>query len=200
MPVLAVSLGLLWALVIVLSVLVVLLYRQFGLIYIGSRERVEQTGLPVGRSPRDSIPLEVEEQPVLWSWRVEDGLRGTVALMTTTNCQICAELLPELNRVSDKWSDAFRFLVVDRVTGDAASPRVYRELPDPRSWLYARDLEGAAHDALDVEATPHVFVLDRTGKVLAKGLVNFPEGIDSKIQAALGADGPRPASHANKTG
>jgi thiol-disulfide isomerase/thioredoxin len=183
---LVVSVVLLWIVVIALSILVIVLYRQFGLIYIGSRARIEQTGLPVGRRAPEAVPLQVEGRSVAWSWHTDGALRGTVALMSTAECELCAELLPRLNQVADKWRGVFRFLVVDRVMGDGNSP--VRELPDPRSWAYALDAEAAMHESLDVEATPFVFVLDHSGKVLAKGIVNLPESIDAMVQGAVNPD------------
>jgi len=186
---LVVSVILLWIVVIVLSILVIVLYRQFGLIYIGSRARIEQTGLPAGRRAPEAVPLQVEGRSVAWSWHTDGELRGTVAVMSTVECELCAELLPRLNQVADRWRGVFRFLVVDRVMGDGNGP--VRQLPDPRSWIYALDPEAAMHESLDVEATPFVFVLDHTGTVLAKGIVNLPESIDAMVQDAASADKPR---------
>jgi thiol-disulfide isomerase/thioredoxin len=185
---LVVSVILLWIVVIALSILVIVLYRQFGLIYIGSRARIEQTGLGAGRRAPEAVPLQVEGRSVAWSWRTDGALRGTVALMSTAECELCAELLPELNQVADKWRGVFRFLVVDRVVGDGNGP--VRKLPDPRSWIYAIDHEAAMHESLDVEATPFVFILDHTGQVLAKGIVNLPESIDAMVQDAVKPDQP----------
>ena len=191
---LVVSNVLLWVLVIILACLVLLLYRQFGLIYIGSRERIEQTGLALGKRPREGLPLVVEGSRIGWSWRVSSPLRGTVAVMATPECNICADLIPRLDELTGQWGD-FRFVVVDRATNSGP-----RDLPSPRAWLYGLDVEGEVHAALDVEATPYAFVLDDSGRIMAKGIVNYIHSIEALIERGLrpeGADALRTSSPAH---
>jgi methylamine dehydrogenase accessory protein MauD len=189
MELLIVSVVLLWILVLALAILVVLLYRQFGLIYIGSRGRVELTGLQVGTQAPATMQLEVEGETALWSLQLDSPMRATFLLMSALNCELCAHLIPLLNSSVERWGEVVRFLVVDRGE-DAAG--VLRELPERREWAYAVSPDGSVHDTFDVDATPFAFVLDHEAKVLAKGLVNVPEHVDGLIARGLeGGEGSR---------
>ncbi len=186
---LTVSVALLWVLMIVLSVLVVVLYRQFGLIYIGSRSRIEQTGLQVGSSAPEGLGLRVEDEDTSWSWNVDGAARGTFVLMADPDCRLCADLIPRLNGVAEKWLGTVRLIVLD--SDKAARPDWSRELPWPRAWMYAVDTSGEMQKRFDVQATPFGFLVDGKGTVVEKGLVNAPSHIDSMIRAVIGdSQGP----------
>lgn len=190
MEVLIVSVVLLWILVLLLAILVILLYRQFGLIYIGSKGRIEQTGLQVGTQAPTTLQLEVEGEMAAWDLQSDSDLRATFVLMSSPNCELCAYLIPRLNSSAETWRHAVRFLVVDR--GDPNVPGPFRELPHEREWTYAISPDGNMHHTFDVDATPFAFVLDSDAKVLAKGLVNVPEHVDGLIERGLkGGDGSR---------
>lgn len=190
MEILIVSVVLLWILVLVLAILVILLYRQFGLIYIGSKGRIELTGLQVGAQAPATLQLEVEGEMAPWDLQLDSHLRATFVLMSSSDCELCAYLIPRLNSSVERWRDVVQFLVVDR--GDRNVPGPLRELPDRREWTYAVSPDGGMHDTFDVDATPFAFVLDSDARVLAKGLVNVPEHVDGLIARGLnGGDGSR---------
>lgn len=178
------SIVLLWLVVIVLSILVVVLYRQFGLIYIGSRERIEETGLRVGSQAPDGIALNVEGRDGSWRWRLDGGLKATFALMTAPDCSLCADLMPRLNGVAEKWRGVVRLVAID--SSNLQEANWTRQLPPDRAWIHAVDTSGRMHHRLDVQATPFAFVVDANGMVADKGLVNFPSSIDAMISAFVG--------------
>jgi len=69
----------LWLLVALLAVLMTLMYRQIGLIYLGGRGRADLGGIEIGR-PMPSIPVISGEYEVTVDWSAAArGRRGTIA-------------------------------------------------------------------------------------------------------------------------
>src|SRR5574341_2258934 len=97
MQALVISVVLLWLLVLVLLVLVVLLYRQFGLLYLGSGQRVRMTGRPVGKHAVEGLTVELEGTEVALDWSRPGEGRGTLLVLGGPICPLCAELVPQLN-------------------------------------------------------------------------------------------------------
>jgi hypothetical protein len=176
------SVVVLWGIVLVLAVLVVLLYRQFGLIYIGSRDRVAQTGLRVGAAAPEGLPLRVNGEEIAWSWRQENGVQASLALMSAPECKLCTTLIPGLEDVTNRWRGVARIVVVDRISPGSAPPR---DVLADSGWTYALDETGRTHERFDVQATPFAFVIDAAGKVREKGVVNYPESLDLMLRRAI---------------
>jgi hypothetical protein len=186
MTILVVAVALLWALMALMSVLVVLLYRQFGLIYIGSRARLALTGLAVGAKAPDVAHLRMAGRGFSWSWNAEVPGRGTLVIFGQPQCLLCAELTPQLNNFADKWAHLVDLIFVER------GPLPAGPTHDPANrtqWMYAEDPNGELHAAFDIEATPYAFAVDSARRVLAKGIVNGVSDLEGVLSLALGNDG-----------
>jgi hypothetical protein len=186
MTLLVVAVALLWILVAFLTVLVVLVYRQFGLIYIGSRARLALTGLAVGVKAPQIARLRMAGRPLEWDWNARAPGRGTLAIFGQPACTLCAELTPQLNGFADKWAELLDLLFVER------GPLSAGPTHDPSNrtqWMYAEDPEGELHAAFDIEVTPYAFVIDSSRRVLAKGIVNDVRGLEGVLSLALAEDG-----------
>lgn len=177
------SVVLLWIVVLVLAILVILLYRQFGLVYIGSRGRIAETGLPVGAQAPTPLLVEVNGQSKPWSWNGPNRV-ATAVVMTAPDCRVCEELIPELQSLARKWSTTLPILVVDRLNR-SQSIATRTDLPLQRAWTYAADHDGRLHNSFDVVATPFAFVVDTEGRVRAKGLVNYASTIETMARSVL---------------
>jgi len=186
MTILAIAVGVLWVLVVVLSVLVVLLYRQFGLIYIGSRARVGLTGLAVGATAPARAQLVMAGRHFEWDWNTRNPGRGTLVVFGQPACTLCEQLTPHLNELADKWARVVDVLFVER--GPLADGPTHD--PDNRTqWMYAEDPNGDLSEAFDIEATPYAFVVDSTRTVLSKGIVNGPRDVEGVLSLALASQG-----------
>jgi hypothetical protein len=186
MTVLVVAVALLWALMALISVLVVLLYRQFGLIYIGSKGRVALTGLAVGAKAPQIAHLRTAGLAFDWTWNADVPGRGTVAIFGQPACTLCAKLTPQLNVFADRWAHLIDLIFVERgplpggPTHDVASRT---------QWKYVEDPDGDLHAAFDIEAGPYAFVVDSSRRVLAKGIVNNIRNLEAVLSLALADDG-----------
>lgn len=183
---LAIALGLLWLLFGLLTIMVVLLYRQFGLIYIGSRARVALAGLGVGHSAPQKPELEIATQETVWDWTAVGEGRATMAIFAVPGCDLCARLVAEINGFAEHWGELVDVLFIER--GPLPNGPTHDTLARTQ-WLYAIDRDGALHEAFDVEATPHAFVVGRDSRVLAKGIVNTRRDLEGVLRIALTADG-----------
>jgi hypothetical protein len=182
---LAIALGLLWFLFALLTVMVVLLYRQFGLIYIGSRARVALAGLGVGKSAPQNPELEIAQQKTVWDWTAVGEGRATMAIFAVPGCDLCARLVAEINGFAEHWGELVDVLFIER--GPLPSGPSHDTIARTQ-WLYAIDREGALHEAFDVEASPHAFVVGQDSRVLAKGIVNTRRDLEGVLRIALTDD------------
>src|SRR5437660_983666 len=87
---------LLWLLLLTLTVLVILLYRHFGLVALGTLEGVQRDGLPVGEAAPKIVGLTPEGEPAEW----DPGLANTLLLFASPSCEPCAEILPYVNALA----------------------------------------------------------------------------------------------------
>src|SRR5215210_2450716 len=84
----------LWVLVLALGLLVLLLYRQLGIMYLGSAEGVSRDGLPPGtKAPDFSLEDQVGNAHRLADYRG----RPAVVLFGSPHCSPCRILLPQLH-------------------------------------------------------------------------------------------------------
>jgi methylamine dehydrogenase accessory protein MauD len=162
----------LWVLVIVLFILVLLLYRQLGIMYLGSAEGVSRDGLPRGKKAPDfNLTDQYGNAQRLGDYRG----RPTVLLFGSPHCSPCRNLLPQL----DEWARAHP--EVGLVWLNAASPE--------ESLKFASDMsanlpiapytpEQKLMDHYRVRVTPFMFLLDENGTIVTKGLLNSKAGMD----------------------
>jgi methylamine dehydrogenase accessory protein MauD len=183
MTALVVSVVVLWVLVLLLSIIVILLYRQFGLLYIGSGRRIRMTGLAVGKHAPNGLNLTVEGQDRELSWATAEAGRGTVLIFGGPLCPLCETLVQELDEAVRALGHLVDFIFVDRHSAHDEDHEP-RALPETRLWQYAVSENGAAHDAFDVVASPYAFLIDANGIVVAKDIVNSADGLAALVETA----------------
>lgn len=176
----------LWAAVIVLAVVVVALVaavfglaRQVGILY----ERIA----PVGALILDAGPKVGEQAPDfdligLDGRRVELGrpaATSTLLFFLSPTCPVCKKLLPILR--STARSEAGWLRIVLASDGErGAQEKFYRQAKlEDFPYLLSTEL-GLAYK---VSRLPHAVLIDETGHVKAKGLVNSREQLESLFTA-----------------
>lgn len=162
----------LWLLVLVLIALVILLYRQLGIMYLGSAEGVSRDGLDRGaKAPDFSLTDQYGNLQRLADYRG----KPSVLVFGSPHCSPCRILLPQLHDWARSHSE------VGVLWLNAASPEEsLKFVSDTGASLPIAPYspEENLMDRYRVRVTPFMFLLDENGIVRAKGLVNTKGGLD----------------------
>lgn len=163
-----VSYGALWLLVLVLGGLLLLLYRHFGMMSLGTLEGVQRDGLPVGAEapPISGITATGADD----GWDPGRG-RPELVVFASPDCEPCKTVLPAVNRLATAAGN--RLGVTAIVPGPQESVERLVAQYDPPYLCIAEDGSGA-FNRFRVRVTPFAFVIGKDGRVLAKGLCNDP--------------------------
>jgi methylamine dehydrogenase accessory protein MauD len=181
MTTLAVSNAVLWVLVLVLTVVVLALVRQVGVLH----ERIAPAGalmLRKGLTVGEPAPLlevaDLEGRAHQLGSERADG-RSTLLLFVSPTCPVCKTLLPAVksSRSNERgWVD-----VILASDGDTS---------EQRAFVAAQGLEGIPYVvsaalglAFQVSRLPFAALLDERGILRARGLVNSREHLESLFEA-----------------
>lgn len=189
------AIDILYLAVALLTLLTLVLYRQFALLYLGSRHSRELTGPPVGHTAPSGFhlvnPLTPGSTMELHWATAATGLN--LLILGGSACRTCAHLLSHVPAVISNVP-----YPVDQVPFiDQPSPA---SLPDlatqlsPEGWQYWRSVDGALHHAFDVTASPFVYLIDHLGVVKAKGLASSPKALEGFASVSRSLPAPLPLS------
>jgi methylamine dehydrogenase accessory protein MauD len=162
----------LWALVLGLGVLVILLYRQIGIMYLGTAEGVSRDGLERGvAAPDFALTDQYGNTHRLSNYRG----RPVLLLFGSPHCSPCRTLLPQLH----DWAEAHPEIAVLWLNA-ASSDETLKFASDTGATLPIMSYtpEDNLMDHYRVRVTPFMFFVDERGIVRSKGLVNSRGGID----------------------
>lgn len=162
----------LWLIVLSLSVLVVLLYRQLGIMYLGSAEGVSRDGLDRGTTAPDfNLADQYGNQQRLSAYRG----RPVMLLFGSPHCSPCRTLMPQLHDWARSHADVGVLWL--NAASDAESLKFVSELGATLP-VVPYTPESKLMDRYKVRVTPFMFLLDEKGVVRAKGLANTKSGLD----------------------
>jgi len=181
---LEISNAVLWLVVAALSLVVFALMRQIGVLH----ERVFPAGaLMNARGPRPGEPSPVtqlvafDNSPV----RLGDGLKSTLLLFVSPTCPVCKTLLPCVASVERAENAVHPLQVVLASDGESADDRLQHQ-----AFIDNYRLDRARYVishllglAFVVEKLPFAALIDKTGVIRAKGLVNSREHLESLFEA-----------------
>jgi hypothetical protein len=168
-----------WVLLAVLTLLVLLLYRQYGRSVLPAKDRLRLAGLDIGKA----VPgLTVTGRDGVAS-RIQFSSDGTLApaarllMCGSSACPICSRLWHEVNALPSERPDV-EFLWIQSGSPEDDAP--------PDGWRVISDIRGSAHEALEVPALPYAYVLDSAGIVRSKGLMNDLDDFRALLAEAAG--------------
>jgi methylamine dehydrogenase accessory protein MauD len=171
---------LLWVAVLAALVGLFALARQIGVLY----ERVA----PMGALMMDTGPKVGEASPVfdlpdlIGNSRVSIGRPGeksTLLFFLSPTCPVCKKLLPILRSVNNTEKDWLRVVL----TSDGEQPEhlAFYEKADLKEFPYVLSSEPGI--AYRVAKLPYAVLLNEHGRVVAKGLINSREQLESLFTA-----------------
>ena len=169
----------LWLLILTIGVLVLLMYRHFGVMSLGTLEGVQRDGLPVGAVAPSLGGITADGQEAGW----EPRRGGTdLLLFVSPDCKPCETLLPVVNRLMTM-SAAAGIGITGIVPGPRETVARLDERYRPAFRCLAEDGSGA-FGRFRVRVTPFAFVIGADGRVLAKGLCSDPDRLQALLVAA----------------
>ncbi len=169
----------LWVLVAVMAVLLLLLYRHFGMMSLGTLEGVQRDGLPLGtQAPAiGGITADGTDR----GWEPKTG-RPQLLLFAAPDCEPCATVMPIVNKLAASPAGAgLDFSAV--VPGPRSEVVRMTNLYHPPYLCLAEDGSGA-FNRFRVRVTPFGFIIGTDGRVLAKGLCGDANRLRDLLNAA----------------
>lgn len=181
-----ISYAAMWLLLLAEGILLVLIYRHFGLMALGTAEGVQRDGLPIGEVAPAVSGFTTAGERVTWAQRPE---HARLLLFVAPECRPCAQVLPYVKHLSAAVHDRLELTMLAVVAGQphAVTQLVEKfDLPFP---CLAEEGTGTA-DRYRVRVTPFAFIVGADGRILAKGLCDNP----AKLRDLLVAGGLREAA------
>ncbi len=168
----------LWGIVLFQGLVIFVLMRQLGIIYLGTAQGVARDGIAAGqRAPDFTLP------DLAGGLRSLAGFHGRSLLLVfgSTSCGPCRGLVPDLNAFAQTHADGLDALFAIRGT-PAETQRFAEELGLGVPVGVYNDEELA--EKYKVRVTPFAFVIDGEGIVRSKGLANNRAHLDMLLKMA----------------
>ncbi len=170
-----------WILLIGLSVVVYALVRQIGVLH----QRVAPAGaltLSQGARPGEMAPelllKTLDDYSLIVGGPRADG-RSTLLMFVSPDCPVCAQLVPAIRAIARQESAWLE--VVFASDGASAQHDEFRRRQGLRDFPYVVSMElGLTYQ---IGKLPFAVLLDDTGRLIAQGLTNTREHIESLFEA-----------------
>ncbi len=168
----------LWGVVLFQGVVIFVLVRQLGVIYLGTAQGVANDGLDVGKEAPDFSLRGLDgEQLSLASFR------GTPLMLIfgSPTCAPCRGLIPDLNAFARDRAEELRVLFLSR--SDDESTRRFASEQNIEVPIAAHPDEELPN-SYEARVTPFGFLVDNDGVIRAKGLANNREHLELLLRNA----------------
>jgi hypothetical protein len=175
---------LLWAIVMVQGLVIVFLTRQLGAAILGTRDAIERDGIPVGKSVPSIEGVGAEGRTV----RPLRTGQWSVLIYAAPTCGICLDMLPTLDRLIGRLAGKVAFTVLLEAPPEIRAE--YASTTATRAEVIAIDRQTAK--TMNVRVSPFVHVVDESGVVRAKGLVNEAAHVEHLLVMAGVTDSALP--------
>ncbi len=166
----------LWAVVLFQGLVIFILLRQLGMLYLGTAQGVARDGLPVGeRAPHFTAPDLAGRVVSLADFR---GL-PLLLIFGSPNCAPCRKLIPDLNLLARQQGEELRVLFLSR--GEVEEARRFASELDVQVPV-ATHPDDDLPDKYRARVTPFAFLIDGEGVIRAKGLANNREHLEMLLR------------------
>jgi hypothetical protein len=192
--------AILWFLIVLLALLVLLLYRHFGLMLLPGAQRISLGGLDLdARAPSIVVrSRDGRDRSVEWVSERSDQTAGSFVVLALPGCPLCDHLRREehLDDFPLMWPGV-RFMWIDAA--------VEADAPIPDGWQGLLSEDRAAHEAMDIPGSPFGYGIRADGTIGYKGLVNIWNDLREALEKVFGEprtepeeiDAGRATSHLN---
>lgn len=167
----AVSYALLWIVVLALSAVAATMFRQLGIMVMGTARGVGASGIPVGKKfPSLAGDIQSAERAESTS-----SPRPKLVFFGAPYCAECKELLPTVRSISSSGNVDVEFMIFGSPE-ESAKYAAENELHMP-----IVPLDDDTARKYDVAAVPFAFALDGEGFVKAKGLAGSIDALHQLV-------------------
>lgn len=178
---LQIILALQWGLLLALSAVVLALVRQIGILH----QRVAPAGaltISQGVRPGELAPplalQTLDGEPITIGGLRPDGL-STLLMFVSPDCPVCAQLMPVIRAIARQ--EASWLAVVFASDGGSSRHAEFRRNKGMTDFAYVVSMElGLTYQ---VGKLPFAVLLDETGRLVAQGLTNSREHLESLFEA-----------------
>lgn len=164
-----VSYAALWLLVVIEGVLLLLVYRHFGMMTLGTIEGVQRDGIAVGEKAPQIYGVDPTGREIVWEPTTR---RAALLVFASPDCEPCGAVLPVVERIARARRDP-PINVMTIVPGQMDSAARTRDQYGLTVTCVADDGSGV-FDKYRVRVTPFAFVIGEDGLVRSKGLCSDP--------------------------
>lgn len=177
---LSTAMALLWILVIALSAAVFILLRQVGLLHerLGPVGALTLRGGPAVGSASPRFDLKALDGRDVAIGTPSHG-HSTLLFFLSPSCPVCKSLLPVLKSIAREEGQRLQLILASDGEPDEQVAMVAREQLQDFPLVLSTPL-GLA---FQVSKLPHAVLIDGDGTVVAKGLVNNREHLESLFEA-----------------
>jgi hypothetical protein len=172
------SYALLWLVVVIFGLLIILMYRQFGLAFMRPVERAGMQGLDVGSKAPSFALTDARQREITIDFPRDADVESTLLIFGLPTCQICSGLAKGLASLPRDWPGV-RFVWVDGF----AIPPGHLEIGAGSGWIAGTQSGDPVHTQWAVSTVPFCFIVDEKGRIASKQLLNHR----SDVELALGA-------------
>jgi len=170
----------LWIVVIALALAVLALVRQVGMLHerLGPVGALVLPGGPEAGSAAPDFTLEAIDGRTVRLGGSGDG-RATLLFFLSPSCPVCKSLLPVVKQIARESGDALQVVLASDGDHDEQVRMVTREHLE----MFPLVLSTPLGIAYQVSKLPHAVLIDAAGTIVAKGLVNNREHLESLFEA-----------------
>jgi methylamine dehydrogenase accessory protein MauD len=178
---LIVVLALQWVLILGLAVLLIAVIRQIGVLH----QRIAPAGaltISQGVKAGERAPemhLQTLDGDALLIGGQDNNGRSTLLMFVAPDCPVCAVLIPAVKAIGKQ--EAAWLRVIFASDGDAAQHRVFRSQKGLDDYPYAVSMELGLR--YQIGKLPYAVLLDEHGVLVAQGLTNSREHLESLFEA-----------------
>lgn len=158
-----------WLLLTVQGILLLLVYRHFGLVAMGSVEGIQRDGIKIGEVA--PVVTGVTLRGDIVEWNPVNGHRHLL-MFVSPDCEPCARILPYIKRLEGAASDLSIALVVHGSSDSVG--HLVSKFALPKAFICLGDSESGVRERYRVRVTPFAFVIGEDGRIQAKGLCSDP--------------------------
>lgn len=177
-----VSYAMLWIFLAIQSILVVLLYRQFGLGSLSTVRGVQRDGLHIGAKASSFKGPDIHNNVVEWTQNPE---KLSLLAFVSPTCGPCEKILPSFRQLAAASNDVEIVMIVNGPY--VLVQELVERFRPPPSITCLSDEGNDIYEDYRVRAMPFVFIVGRDDRILAKGLCDTPERLQ-QLLANSGVD------------